>query len=94
MIVRIVKMTFMESRVDDFSTFVTSISPVIKSFKGCHYLEVLQDIHHKNIFFSYSHWESEIDLDNYRSSDFFKDTWSKVTQWFKVTPKAWSTERL
>jgi len=94
MIVRIVKMTFIESRIDDFKKFVISIGPTIRSFKGCHHLDLLQDIHHKNIFFTYSHWESEADLDSYRSSDFFKGTWSKVTEWFKHKPQAWSTEKL
>jgi quinol monooxygenase YgiN len=94
MIVRIVKMTFIESRIDDFRKFVISIGPTIRSFKGCHHLDILQDIHHKNIFFSYSQWESEADLDNYRSSDFFKETWSKVSEWFKRSPRAWSTEKL
>jgi quinol monooxygenase YgiN len=94
MIIRIVKMTFIESRIDDVKIFVTSIGPTIRSFKGCHHLEILQDIHQKNIFFSYSHWESESDLDSYRSSNFFKETWSKVSEWFKRSPQAWSTEKL
>ena len=72
MIIRIVKMTFSELRVDDVKKFVAAIGPTIRGFKGCHHLEILQDIHHKNIFFSYSHWESEADLDRYRSSDFLK----------------------
>lgn len=94
MIIRIVKMTFIESRIDDFKKSVVSIGPTIRSFKGCHHLEILQDIHHKNIFFTYSHWESEADLDSYRGSDFFKGTWSTVTEWFKHKPQAWSTEKL
>jgi quinol monooxygenase YgiN len=94
MIIRIVKMTFIESCIDDFRKSVKSIAPTIRSFNGCHHLEILQDIHHKNIFFSYSHWESEADLNHYRSSDFFKETWSKVTEWFMHRPQAWSTEKL
>jgi len=87
-------MTFSESRVDDFKKSVISIVPSIKNFKGCHHIEMLQDIYHKNIFFSYSLWESEADLNHYRKSDFFKETWSKVTEWFKSSPRAWSTEKL
>jgi len=94
MIIRIVKMTFSESRVDDFKKAFVSIGATIRSFKGCHHLEILQDIHHRNVFFTYSHWESEADLNNYRNSDFFKETWSKVTEWFKNSPRAWSTEKL
>lgn len=94
MIIRIVKMTFMESQIDDFKEFVVPVSQTIKSFKGCHHLEILQDIHHRNIFFTYSYWESEADLENYRASDFFKDTWAKASKWFKESPRAWSTKRL
>ena len=93
MIVRIVKMTFMEARSDDFKAFVTAVRPKIRNFKGCLHLEILQDLRHRNIFFSYSHWETEADLENYRQSDFFKETWSKATQWFKEKPRAWSTEK-
>jgi quinol monooxygenase YgiN len=91
MIIRIVKMTFEETQSDNFKTFVSEVRPKIRSFKGCLYLDILQDMHHRNIFFSYSHWESEADLENYRRSDFFKGTWSKASQWFKDRPQAWST---
>ena len=94
MIVRIVKMTFIESRIDDFKKFVKAIEPTIRCFRGCRYLEILQDIHYKSIFFSYSHWESVEDLNHYRNSEFFKETWSTVTKWFKSNPQAWSTEKL
>ncbi|UCH98705.1 MAG: antibiotic biosynthesis monooxygenase [Candidatus Aminicenantes bacterium] len=94
MIVRIVKMTFMESKSDDFKEFVTTIRSKIRNFKGCQHLDILQDLHHRNIFFSYSRWETEQDLENYRRSDFFKETWSKASQWFKAKPRAWSTEKL
>jgi quinol monooxygenase YgiN len=94
MIVRIVKMTFMESRIENFKEFAKSISDKIRSFEGCRHLDMLEDIHNKNIFFSYSLWESEKHLNNYRKSDFFTKTWAKASQWFKDKPEAWSTKNL
>ena len=94
MIIRIVKMTFLESKVEDFKEFVKSIKDTIRAFDGCTHLDILQDIHNKNIFFSYSLWESEKHLDNYRYSDFFKGTWSTVREWFGDKPEAWSVEKL
>jgi quinol monooxygenase YgiN len=94
MVIRIVKMTFLESKIDDFKEFAKTIEDTIRNFEGCEYLDILQDLHNRNIFFSYSIWKSEADLDNYRKSDFFKATWSKVRQWFGDRPKAWSVEKL
>lgn len=94
MIVRIVKMTFQEERIDPFKEVVGSFRDKIAAFPGCRHLDILQDIRHPNIFFTYSMWESEQDLNNYRSSDFFKQTWSKVTEWFTAKPEAWSLKNL
>ncbi len=94
MIVRIVKMTFLESEIENYKAFARSISDKIRHFEGCRHLDILQDIHKKNIFFSYSLWESEKHLNNYRKSDFFKETWEKTRKWFKGKPEAWSTKKL
>ena len=71
MVIRIVKMTFLESKINDFKEFVKTIEDTIRNFEGCEYLDILQDLHNRNIFFSYSIWKSEADLDNYRKSGFF-----------------------
>ncbi|MCK4764381.1 MAG: antibiotic biosynthesis monooxygenase [Candidatus Aminicenantes bacterium] len=90
MITRIVKMTFREARAADFQEFVLTIKDRIRNFAGCQHLEILQDIHNRNIFFSYSRWESEDALDNYRSSDFFQGTWTKTKAWFSAKAEAWT----
>lgn len=90
MIIRIVKMTFRETNIDDFKDFTGSIKHKIRDFSGCQHLDILQDIHNKNIFFTYSRWKSEEDLNNYRDSDFFKETWTTARAWFASRPEAWS----
>lgn len=90
MITRIVKMTFKKAKIDDFKEFTRLIEHRIRNFPGCEHLDFYQDIHKRNVFFTYSRWESEEDLNNYRSSDFFKDTWTKTRTWFADKPEAWS----
>jgi len=53
----------------------------IRNFPGCSHLKLLQGIDSENIFFTYSHWNSADDLENYRNSSFFKETWS-ITKGF------------
>lgn len=83
-------MTFREEYVNDFREFTGTIKHRIRNFSGCEHLAILQDIRKKNIFFTYSHWRSEKDLNNYRNSDFFKETWTKTRAWFADKPEAWS----
>ncbi len=45
-------MTFKEDFSETFKEFSLSIREKIKSFEGCSYLDIYQDIHHPNIFFS------------------------------------------
>ncbi len=90
MITRIVKLTFKESMVEDFRKFFAEIKPQIKAFEGCEKVELLRDIYRPEVFFTLSVWHSTIDLENYRTSDFFNDTWSKTSNMFADRAKAWS----
>ena len=90
MIIRMVKMTIEDSRCEDFKDFTDSIADTIRGFEGCTHLKILQEINRHNIYFSYSIWETEEDLNNYRNSEFFKKTWSKAKELFCAPPEAWS----
>jgi len=90
MIIRIVKMTFQEDRIIDFTNLFEERKQLIRNFKGCTHLELWQDSAQKNIFFTYSRWQKQADLDHYRFSEFFKDTWAKTKQLFADRPEAWS----
>lgn len=85
-----VKMTIEESRSKNFKKFTDSIADSIKEFEGCMHLKILQEIHKDNIFFSYSIWKTEKNLNAYRSSEFFKATWSKAKTFFCMPAEAWS----
>ena len=82
MLIRIVKMTFRTEKIDEFLDIFDSSKEKIRAFEGCHHLKLLRDVNSPNIFFTYSHWESEEDLNNYRKSEFFISTWAKTKTLF------------
>ena len=94
MFVRIVKMSFDQKNVKQFVENFNSNKRSIRNFKGCRFLELYRDREHTNIFFTYSYWESEEDLENYRHSDLFKAVWSKTKPLFNEHPQAWSVDKV
>lgn len=93
MIIRIVKLTIMPEKVNDFLEIFHSSKDTIRNFEGCAHLELLNDIHSTNIFFTYSYWQSESDLNNYRDSDYFGKVWSRTKMLFASKTEAWSVEQ-
>ena len=94
MIKRIVKMTFHPDRVDDFLHIFDASQEKIRHFPGCHHLELWQCRQPDNIFFTYSFWESEEQLEEYRHSDLFRQTWSLTKRLFIDRPEAWSVQMI
>lgn len=95
MIVRIVKMQFKPEHILDFKNLFEERKEKIRSFPGCKYLELLQGTSAKeNVFMTYSYWESEDDLENYRYSDLFKETWTLTKAMFSERAEAISCQRL
>jgi len=90
MIRRIVQMTFAVDKIADFQSFFEERKEVIRSFEGCRHLELWQDVNHPEVFFTFSIWDSEHHLDQYRFSAFFKDTWTQTKAMFAAKPQAWS----
>ena len=94
MIIRIVKMTFREEEIHAFQTLFEERKSLIRNFPGCTHLELWQDKCHPQIFFTYSWWQSEEDLNRYRDSHFFDDTWRLTKQKFAAKPEAWSVVQI
>ncbi|MCF1750612.1 MULTISPECIES: putative quinol monooxygenase [Mariniradius] len=94
MILRVVRMTFQQDRVNDFLQNFKSNKEKIRNFPGCRYLELWQDEHHKNIFITYSHWESEEALNQYRDSELFKTVWGYTKTLFAAKPMAFSAKKI
>ncbi|WP_277632985.1 putative quinol monooxygenase [Avrilella dinanensis] len=94
MFVRIVKMSFHEDKIDDFLANFHEVKDKIRNFEGNNFLELYQDKNNKSVFFTYSIWQNEEDLENYRHSDLFKEVWSYTKQLFNAKPEAWSVDKL
>ena len=94
MIVRIVKLHFKKENISSFERIFDETRETIKSFKGCSLLELYQDSGDPSVFFTYSQWDSEADLEAYRSSDFFKRVWSRTKQLFDEKAEAWSVQKV
>jgi len=93
MIIRIVKMTFQPEKTTEFQMIFEESKQLIRNMNGCSHLELLNDINEPNIFFTYSYWESETDLNDYRNSDVFANVWAKTKILFSAKPEAWSVQQ-
>jgi heme-degrading monooxygenase HmoA len=94
MLVRIVKLSFQEKHVPAFLDNFELMKEQIRNAPGNRFLELYQDKNNKSIFFTYSYWETEADLDNYRNSALFDEVWTFTKKLFNAKPEAWSVEKL
>lgn len=86
-------MSFREEGREDFLNLFRERASQIRHFPGCHSLELHRDVSQHNVYYTYSVWESEDALENYRHSSLFQDTWAKTKQWFADAPLAYSLIR-
>jgi len=94
MFTRIVKMDFKPEEISRFQSNFETVKDKIRKFPGCTFLELYQDKNNSTIFFTYSKWEKESDLENYRNSDLFKNVWATTKLMFRSKPQAWSVDTL
>lgn len=94
MLVRIVKLCINPKDCDTFLANFEQQKSTIRSFNGCQFLELYQDKKYSNIFFTYSYWDDEIALNNYRHSELFKGIWAVTKPMFVSKPEAWSVNKL
>ncbi|MBI1305347.1 MAG: antibiotic biosynthesis monooxygenase [Bacteroidetes bacterium] len=95
MIVRLVKMTFRHDETETFERLFYERQEKISSFEGCVSVELLKENKsHENgvVYFTRSIWNSENDLNNYRKSEFFADTWKSTKALFAGKAEAWTLE--
>lgn len=92
--VRIVKMEFQPDKVAEFISNFEKVKEKIRKQKGNQLLELYRDKSKKHVFFTYSYWEKEEDLENYRNSKLFKEVWAKTKPLFNAKPLAWSLDKM
>ena len=94
MFVRIVKLSFHEDKIPAFLENFELMKEKIRNAPGNRFLELYQDKNNRSIFFTYSYWETEEDLENYRKSALFDGIWTYTKQFFNDKPEAWSVDKL
>jgi quinol monooxygenase YgiN len=94
MIKRIVKMSFKPENIQAFISVYESNWHHIKGFEGCRHVELLQDEKNAGIFFTYSIWESEEHLNNYRDSEIFAKIWGTTKPMFNAKAEAWTVREV
>ena len=92
MFTRIVKMEFQEDQIASFLANFETVKHNIRHFKGCLHLELWRDKHQPTIFFTFSKWKKESDLESYRDSELFKGVWAKTKPMFVTKANAWSVD--
>jgi heme-degrading monooxygenase HmoA len=94
MFIRIVKLSFHEEHIPAFLANFEIMKVRIRNAPGNRFLELYQDKNNPSIFFTYSYWETEADLENYRNSELFNEVWSFTKKLFNDKPEAWSVDKL
>ena len=109
MFVRIVKMSFHEENIPAFMENFELMKNHIRNAPGNRFLELYQDKKNPCILFTYSYWETESDLENYRNSAatttytftpnagqcaLFDEVWTFTKKLFNDKPEAWSVDKL
>lgn len=87
-------MRFHEENIETFLENFEENKNHIRNFEGNRLLELYQDKNDPRIFFTYSYWENESDLENYRKSALFGGVWKFTKALFSDKPEAWSVDKL
>ena len=83
-------MEFQPEKVHDFLSLFEEVKPKIAARQGCTHLELCKDASLDHVYYTFSIWEREEDLESYRHSDLFEDTWARTKVLFGGRPLAYS----
>ena len=86
-------MQFKPGKVEEFLVIFNTHSKQIRNFKGVLGLELHRDAAMQNVFYTWSTWDSEENLEAYRHSELFKSVWARVRLLFESNPVAYSLVR-
>jgi heme-degrading monooxygenase HmoA len=87
-------MSFHEENISAFLENFELMKIHIRNAPGNRFLELYQDKNNPSILFTYSYWETEADLENYRKSKLFDEVWTFTKKLFNDKPEAWSVDKL
>ena len=83
-------MRFRNEAIEDFKKFFLVVNQRILEFQGCREVCLWQDLENPNALFTLSTWDSPADLEEYRQSEFFRQTWEKAKSMFSDKAQAWT----
>ena len=83
-------MSFEPSKVEEFKTIFNNSKNKIAGFEGCNGVKLMQDFNAENVFYTYSSWDGEEFLNNYRHSELFEGVWKATKALFNDKPMAFS----
>jgi quinol monooxygenase YgiN len=86
-------MEFQPAHAEDFLGHFRRVAPLIRAFPGVRRLELHRDAEQSNVFYTYSLWDAESDLEIYRESALFRDAWKQAKTWFSAKPRAFSLKQ-
>lgn len=91
MILRVVKMTILPQETERFARVFQERRDLIAAFEGCLRVDLLKTTQaDEAVFFTLSYWQHEENLETYRQSSIFKETWSIVKPLFAQKAQAWT----
>ena len=87
-------MSFHPENITAFLENFEIMKDKIRNAPGNRFLELYQDKNNPCVFFTYSFWETEDDLENYRKSALFDGVWTFTKKLFNDKPEAWSVNKV
>jgi quinol monooxygenase YgiN len=90
MLIRIVRMHFTESGVEEFLKIFNKNKEAIRNFSGCTHLQLLKDLDDGTVYTTLSYWKDQESLDAYRKSELFASVWGRVKTLFSERTQAFS----
>jgi heme-degrading monooxygenase HmoA len=83
-------MEFDPSKVEDFLNLFDNVKEKIEQQSGCNHVELCRDARLDHVYYTFSIWQTEADLENYRASKLFEETWARTKILFGGKPSAFS----
>lgn len=77
-----------------FAKIYANRNPFTKKVKGCLEVKVMKDADHDDVIYTVSLWEAKEDLEAYRNSNYFAETWPMVKKQLAKRAEAFSLEEL
>lgn len=83
-------MEFTPETLSDFEALFEEVQGKIRSFPGCHHVELCVDASLPHVYYTFSKWENADALEAYRTSELFTETWARTKKLFGGKPLAYS----